>query len=179
MDTLIKKFKEIRIQDITTVGGKNASLGEMFNELSMEGVKVPDGFATTAEAFRRFLQENNLEEPLEKLLEALDRNEYSNLSSIGARARDLIMKAEFFPALSAEILNAYEHLGNKEAIAVAVRSSATAEDLPNASFAGQHDTYLNIVGVKPYCRGSKNVLLLYIQTGRSNTGRIWDLIIMK
>ena len=142
----IKKFREISIKDVTKVGGKNASLGEMYNELSSEGVLVPDGFATTSEGFWAFLKSNNIEEDIKSLLKKLDRKNYENLSNIGSEARELILAGEFSKEFSEEILAAYSDLGKGENIQVAVRSSATAEDLPGASFAGQHDTFLNIKG---------------------------------
>ncbi|UBZ07492.1 phosphoenolpyruvate synthase [Salegentibacter mishustinae] len=142
----IKKFREISIKDVTKVGGKNASLGEMYNKLSSEGVLVPDGFATTSEGFWAFLKSNNIEEDIKSLLKKLDRKNYENLSSIGSEARQLILAGHFSKEFSEEILEAYSDLGKGENIQVAVRSSATAEDLPGASFAGQHDTFLNIKG---------------------------------
>lgn len=155
MNPLIKKFSELRIEDINSVGGKNASLGEMFNELSSEGVKVPDGFATTADAFWLFLKENDLKNSLELLMKDLDKENFSNLSSLATRAREQIMNAEFSETLSKEIILAYRNLSGKQDIAVAVRSSATAEDLPDASFAGQHDTFLNVTGEQALLRSIK------------------------
>lgn len=146
MNPLIKKFRELGIKDTNSVGGKNASLGELFNNLSAEGVKVPDGFATTAEAFWIFLKENQLEDQLKIVLKGLNRDDFSNLSEIAAYARQLIMGAKFSEGFSAEIKDAYRQLSGNADIAVAVRSSATAEDLPQASFAGQHDTFLNVTG---------------------------------
>ncbi len=146
MDTFIKKFKEIMINDIPIVGGKNASLGEMYNQLSSKGVRIPNGFATTAEAFWLFLKENCLEEPLQHLLKGLDRKNFSNLNEIGSVARQLILEGTLSDAFSEAIIDSYKDLGSDHDIAVAVRSSATAEDLPEASFAGQHDTFLNVKG---------------------------------
>ncbi|MFD2518930.1 phosphoenolpyruvate synthase [Salinimicrobium flavum] len=146
MKALIKKFSEINIQDVPQVGGKNASLGEMFNELSSEGVQVPDGFATTSEAFWLFLKENALEDKLELLMKELDHKEYTNLVEKGKKARDLILDASLPKGFSEEILKAYHDLGKGKDVEVAVRSSATAEDLPQASFAGQHESFLNISG---------------------------------
>ncbi len=146
MNSLIKPFYEININDIAIVGGKNASLGEMFNQLSSKGVLVPNGFATTSLAFWEFLNENQLNKPLVELLKTLDRNTYSNLNKIGLKARQFILKGDFSQQFSNEIINAYKELSGKNDIEVAVRSSATAEDLPDASFAGQHDTFLNIKG---------------------------------
>ena len=146
MSTYIKQLKEVSMQDVAAVGGKNASLGEMLSRLSKAGINVPDGFATTATAFRLFLQYNRLNEPLSELMQQLDRRQFSNLKEIGAKARDLLKKAVLQPDLSKEIINAYHTFSGSKDIAVAVRSSATAEDLPEASFAGQHESYLNVQG---------------------------------
>ncbi|MFX0557852.1 phosphoenolpyruvate synthase [Maribacter sp. CXY002] len=143
---LVKKFNEIGIQDISIVGGKNASLGEMFTQLTSKGIRIPDGFATTSTAFWKFLKENNIQQPLENIISGLDRLEYSNLNLIGERARSLILNANLSPSLEKAILTSYENLQEGAEANVAVRSSATAEDLPDASFAGQHDTFLNIKG---------------------------------
>ena len=144
MKTYIKKFSEIAISDLPYVGGKNASLGEMYNQLISKGVKVPNGYATTSRAFWDFLDENSLRKQLEKQLMQLDTNTYSNLHTVGQNARKLILNGQFSATLSKAILDSYRHLCDNEPCAVAVRSSATAEDLPHASFAGQHDTFLNI-----------------------------------
>ena len=161
MNTYIKKFSEIGIEDISTVGGKNASLGEMYSKLSSKGIAVPDGFAYTVSAFKSFLTINQLDNPIKKLMLQLDKVNYSNLKEIGASARKLIMNATLTKELENNIINAYKELSNGVAIEVAVRSSATAEDLPNASFAGQHESFLNI-------KGEKDVLVHYTQTGQSN-----------
>ncbi len=146
MSQYIKRFKEISIGDIAVVGGKNASLGEMFSNLSSRGVPVPDGFASTAYAFEKFLVHNGLKESIHELLAHLDRETFTNLAITGARIRDLLYNATLPLALKDAIHDAYLELGKGEFIAVAVRSSATAEDLPQASFAGQHESYLNIKG---------------------------------
>jgi pyruvate,water dikinase len=146
MGTYIKKFNEIGISDVGVVGGKNASLGEMFSNLSGKGIAVPDGFATTAFAFEEFLVHNALHGALDSLMLQLDRTNYSNLKVIGAKARQLFTKAELPEALQFAIVHAYEELCGENQFEVAVRSSATAEDLPEASFAGQHESYLNIKG---------------------------------
>ncbi|HEY1114387.1 MAG TPA: phosphoenolpyruvate synthase [Chitinophagaceae bacterium] len=147
MSAYIKNFREVGLADVGAVGGKNASLGEMLSTLSSQGIKVPEGFATTAHCFWTFLDKNNLREPLVHLLSGLDRTGFSNLHDTGARARDLIRGAELPADIAEAIIAAYRELGGGgEAIAVAVRSSATAEDLPQASFAGQHESYLNIQG---------------------------------
>lgn len=140
------QFQKIRNSDVATVGGKNASLGEMLSELSPKGIKIPDGFATTAEAFRIFLDENKLSELLDKKLKELDTVKLSNLSEIGESCRSLISNGVFSQKMKDDFLEAYRDLSKGEKISVAVRSSATAEDLPTASFAGQHDSFLNIEG---------------------------------
>jgi len=148
MSVYIKKFQEITINDIALVGGKNSSLGEMFNRLSSKGILVPDGFATTADAFWYFMDYNNLKQPLLTLLKELDKKSYSNLKEVGSKARQMILNAGIPGDLQSAIVNAYKELCGKEYFAVAVRSSATAEDLPQASFAGQHESYLNIKGAE-------------------------------
>lgn len=145
---LIKHFSKIGIKDISTVGGKNASLGEMYTALSAKGIMVPDGFATTAEAYWNFLEENKLKTALNTLLNKLDVTNYSNLEDIGTQARSFILNAKFSNQFQEEILEAYHQLLHNAGAekTFAVRSSATAEDLPNASFAGQQETYLNVKG---------------------------------
>lgn len=143
----IRKFSEITINDIPLVGGKTASLGEMFRELSSKGVQVPDGFAITAPAYRDFLQAAGLDRKINDLLRGLDTRNLEALRNCGAAIREAILSASFPPNLEEEITSAYERLRDAGARAgVAVRSSATAEDLPDASFAGQQETYLNVRG---------------------------------
>ncbi len=144
----IKTFSQIGMADVPSVGGKNASLGEMFNHLSQAGVAVPDGFATTAEAFREFLRHNGLTEKISAALDSLDVRDVQALAETGKAIRDWVMQGAFQPEFEAEILTAYTMLSGECAsgVPVAVRSSATAEDLPNASFAGQQETYLRIQG---------------------------------
>lgn len=146
MPSLIKKFSAIGIADLPLVGGKNASLGEMFTKLSEKGIRIPDGFATTSDAFWQFMDENGLRLPVKEIMSKLDRKNYSNLREIGDSVRKLIMQARMPESLSKDIVAAYKELGDNNLPAVAVRSSATAEDLPEASFAGQHESYLNIHG---------------------------------
>lgn len=148
MRNYIKVFKEIGIADVPEVGGKNASLGEMINHLSEYGIAVPGGFATTSIAFWKFIDDNNLRQQLKQLMKQLDKQHYTNLRQIGAEARNLIAAATFPPEVKAAILSSYRKISKKGNAAVAVRSSATAEDLPEASFAGQHDSFLNITGAK-------------------------------
>lgn len=144
----IIKYEDIGINDLALVGGKNASLGEMYNNLTSKGVLVPNGFATTSAAFWEFLQENKIQTPLEDVLTKLDRAQYSNLQTIGKQARDIILAGELSSSFVSKITKAYNELCAGKLCATAVRSSATAEDLPNASFAGQHDTFLNVNGEK-------------------------------
>src|SRR5574343_42832 len=142
----IYSYTELGKNDVAKVGGKNASLGEMFNQLKKSGINIPDGFATTSDAFLFFLQENKLKQPLENLFSQLDKKEFTNLSFIGEQARALFKNAKMPQKLTDEIIIAYEALcaANGREVEVAVRSSATAEDLPTASFAGQHDSFLHI-----------------------------------
>ncbi len=140
---LVLPFEAVGIDAIAEVGGKNASLGEMIRELSARGVRVPGGFATTAGAYRLLLERNGLKEPLRLLLADLDCSDLAALQAAGQEARQLILAATLPPELEQAIVMAYRQLG---AGAVAVRSSATAEDLPAASFAGQQETYLNVRG---------------------------------
>ncbi len=146
MDVYIKPFNKIGIEDISTVGGKNASLGEMYSKLSAQGIAVPNGFAITAFAFEAFLTENELHARLNELMLQLDKHQYSNLSEMGAQARRLLLEGILSKALELSIVQAYKKLCGADYFEVAVRSSATAEDLPQASFAGQHESYLNIKG---------------------------------
>jgi len=144
MSTFIKTFDEIGINDVAIVGGKNASLGEMFSHLSGKGIKVPPGFATTASAYWHFIDQNQLRQPLRELLQQLDTETFHNLSEVGAKARQAILNALMPSDLQNELIQAYRQLIGNVEFEVAVRSSATAEDLPQASFAGQHESYLNI-----------------------------------
>lgn len=142
-------FDQIGIEAIGQVGGKNASLGEMYNQLNPIGISIPNGFAVTAEAYRLFRKMNNLEQPLEDLLLSLDTKQFSNLSFIGEKARNLILTATIPEEIRAEIKVAYQSLSEQCGVSnldVAVRSSATSEDLPTASFAGRMDSFLNING---------------------------------
>ncbi len=149
MSKFIKFFKELGIKDVPSVGGKNASLGEMFQKLTKQGVNVPNGFATTSEAYNFFFEKSGLKKELHKVLDGLNTHDVMDLARRGKKARDLINKAEYPSELKKEIVSAYKELSKLHKttnLHVAVRSSATAEDLPDASFAGQQDTYLNISG---------------------------------
>ena len=150
MEAFIKLFKDISYKDLSKVGGKNASLGEMYNQLNPEGIRVPDGYATTSDAYWYFLEKNDLKEQLTDLLASLDTNDFHNLYQVGNKARDLILNARFPDEIRQEIEKGYTYLKSEygEEISLAVRSSATAEDLPTASFAGQLETYLNVSGLQ-------------------------------
>ncbi len=142
-------FDKIRIEDIALVGGKNASLGEMFTQLHPKGIEVPNGFAVTADAFRAYCQHNQIDQTLQQLIKTVHTDTYDNLSKVGQQCRQLVLNGAFPEALQAEVKAAYQQLSslsNTEAVSVAVRSSATAEDLPTASFAGRMESYLNISG---------------------------------
>jgi pyruvate,water dikinase len=142
----IKFFSEISAKDTALVGGKNANLGEMYNKLADAGVPVPNGFAVTAEGYDYFIKFNNLEEKIHNVLKGLDTHNIEDLHKRGEEIRNLIKSGEFPEDLKNEILNAFQKLKEEygEDLTVAVRSSATAEDLPGASFAGQQETYLNV-----------------------------------
>jgi pyruvate,water dikinase len=148
MAQFIRWFEELSIDDVAIAGGKNASLGEMYRELTPKGIKVPNGFAVTADAYREVLTQNNLWDQLKASLEGLDPNDTADLAHRGARARKIIYGAALPEDMQRQILDAYKKLQQEygEDMSVAVRSSATAEDLPTASFAGQQESYLNIQG---------------------------------
>ncbi|MCD6474159.1 MAG: phosphoenolpyruvate synthase, partial [Thermoplasmata archaeon] len=139
-------FDEIGKDDVSRVGGKNASLGEMYRNLSSKGIRVPYGFAVTTEAYKYFIEKAGIKKEIEKLLEGIDAKDVGKLMEAGEKIRKMILNAEMPSELENAILNAYERLeemyGNE--IEVAVRSSATTEDMPTASFAGQQDTFLNV-----------------------------------
>jgi len=139
-------FKDLTIKDIPLVGGKNASLGEMYSKLTKKGVKVPNGFALTADAYWAFFKVHNLDKKIKNEIKNLDIRNVKELKKIGQKIRTMILKEEFSNDIKKEIKEAYKKLGKN--MSVAVRSSATAEDLPDASFAGQQETYLNVVGEK-------------------------------
>ncbi|MCW5907679.1 MAG: phosphoenolpyruvate synthase [Chitinophagales bacterium] len=142
-------FSKLSLNDLPEAGGKNASLGEMLSRLTGAGVRVPDGFAVTASAYRFFLASNQLEDKLRNVLSNLDTEHLSNLPAVAKVCRELIASASMPEQLRAAIATAYNTLSqNSASFSVAVRSSATAEDLPTASFAGQHDSFLNISGAE-------------------------------
>src|SRR5690554_6110225 len=144
----IRLFSELSIDDIELVGGKNASLGEMYRELAPKGVKVPNGFATTSAAYRYFMKHNDLETRIATELSTLDTEDTEALAVTGSKIRHWIIEADIPDDLADEIERAYRQMEEEyePGVDVAVRSSATAEDLPDASFAGQQETHLNISG---------------------------------
>ncbi len=144
-------FKDLTIKDIPLVGGKNASLGEMYSKLTSKGLPVPNGFTLTAEVYWRFLKENKIDKKIKEVLKDLDVKNVQALSVAGLKVRKLILSADFPKDIAEDIKKAYKELSKqtkKPNLDVAVRSSATAEDLPDASFAGQQETYLNVKGEK-------------------------------
>lgn len=163
MYTYIKFFEDLKLTDIPQVGGKNASLGEMYHYLRPKGVNLPNGIATTADAYNYFLQETGLNTRIEKTLKGLDVTNMRQLKSRGAKIRSMIVRAKLPKDFEEEIKRGYAELSKacghpKGDLVVAVRSSATAEDLPNASFAGQQATYLNISGEKQVLRATKECI---------------------
>ncbi|MDP2951277.1 MAG: PEP/pyruvate-binding domain-containing protein, partial [bacterium] len=145
----IKWFKEISKKDLALVGGKNGSLGEMFSNLTQRGINIPNGFCLTSDAYWYFLKENKIDDKLKKIFQKYNPKSIKSLQRASKKARNLILFADFPEDLKKEILASYEVLSESyktSSADVAVRSSATAEDLPNASFAGQHESYLNIKG---------------------------------
>ncbi|NUS41434.1 MAG: phosphoenolpyruvate synthase, partial [Terrabacter sp.] len=156
----VKRFADLGLGDVELVGGKNASLGEMVQHLSKAGVTVPDGFATTADAYRRFLAEDGLADRINALLSDLDVDDTRKLAEVGASIREQVEEQAFPEDLERDIREAFDRLvseqggagsgeggGQTDEVSFAVRSSATAEDLPDASFAGQQETFLNVRGI--------------------------------
>ncbi|MBL6448782.1 phosphoenolpyruvate synthase [Fulvivirga sp. 29W222] len=156
MKNFVQPFSFLTMNDIPEVGGKNASLGELISTLSPLGVMVPDGFAITVGAYRSFIVKNSLEVPLQKTLNRLDRKTLGNLAEVGKECRKLISKADWPSDVAHAIHEAYQgFIEEKGKATFAIRSSATAEDLPTASFAGQHDSFLNVSGVKHVLEAAK------------------------
>ncbi|MBL8121422.1 phosphoenolpyruvate synthase [Candidatus Saccharibacteria bacterium] len=163
MYTYLRFFEELSINDIPQVGGKNASLGEMYHHLRPQGVNLPNGVATTADAYRYFLKEAGLSDGINQALDGLDVSNVHDLAKRGQAIRDMIVAAEMPQDFQDEILRAYKELSDKCGhpkgdLVVAIRSSATAEDLPNASFAGQQATFLNISGEADVLRSVKECI---------------------
>jgi len=157
--SVIRWFEKVGIADVASVGGKNASLGEMIQALSQQGIRVPGGFATTAEAYRSFLEHDGLADRIHNDLDQLDITNLSQLAETGKKIRDWIIAQPFTEAFEKNVRDAYQELVNRYGsdTTYAVRSSATAEDLPEASFAGQQETYLNIQGIDNLLLAIKHV----------------------
>ena len=158
-DDRVVDFTQLRISDVGSVGGKNASLEEMSGNLAQSGVRVPGGFATTAHAFREFLSRDGLEKRIESALSTLNVDDVNALAKAGAEIRSWILAQPFPPELENEVRAAYKTMqaAGSDDLSVAVRSSATAEDLPDASFAGQQETFLNIHGIDNVLTAIKHV----------------------
>ncbi|GLR26315.1 phosphoenolpyruvate synthase [Limnobacter litoralis] len=158
-DALVLPFEQLRKEDVDTVGGKNSSLGEMISQLADAGVRVPGGFATTAHAFREFLNANSLVERINNKLDQLNVDDVRALAQAGAEIRKWVVEAPLPKQLEDEIRAAYAHMMAQSGggITVAVRSSATAEDLPDASFAGQQESFLNVDGIDDVLEKIKEV----------------------
>ncbi len=154
---LILWFDQVGIEDVPLVGGKNASLGEMYRNLTQKGVRIPNGFAVTAYAYRYLLEKTNTKIKIQEILSDLNTSDMANLSERGHKVRELIRSLEFPEDLKFQIIEAYKHLQIQygEGVDVAVRSSATAEDLPDASFAGQQETFLNVHGYEEVIEACK------------------------
>ena len=159
MEALVIPFEKLRMNDVEQVGGKNSSLGEMISQLADSGVRVPGGFATTAQAYRDFLAQSGLDEKINAALDALDVEDVNALAACGAEIRQSIMETPFPMDLTVAITEQYQRLvaDSTADMSFAVRSSATAEDLPDASFAGQQETFLNIVGLENILHAIKEV----------------------
>ena len=158
MQDYIVWFDQLGMNDVERVGGKNASLGEMISHLSSAGVRVPGGFATTSKAYWEFLKTNGLNEKINQTLSSLDVNDVNELAKVGKEIRSWVMAAPFPEALNKSLEQALALLQNGNAdLSVAVRSSATAEDLPEASFAGQQETFLNVKGIEQVKKSVKEV----------------------
>jgi pyruvate,water dikinase len=159
LEPLVIPFEKLRMTDVERVGGKNSSLGEMISQLADSGVRVPGGFATTALAYRAFLAQGGLDDRINAALDALDVDDVNALAACGAQIRQWIVETPFPTALTVEIAEQYQRLVADSGVdmSFAVRSSATAEDLPDASFAGQQETFLNIVGLENILHAIKEV----------------------
>lgn len=159
INDLVRGFQDISAKDLPTVGGKNASLGEMIQHLQKSGVSVPQGFATTAKAFQEFLEENQLKKKIHDALQKLDVHDVKKLAEVGQNIRQWILASKLSQSLENEITKAYQGLEKQlgHDFSVAVRSSATAEDLPDASFAGLQETFLNVKGIDNVLHAVKEI----------------------
>ncbi|MEL7581307.1 phosphoenolpyruvate synthase [Pseudoalteromonas sp. D15MCD-2] len=159
MQEYVLWYQELGMQDVPRVGGKNASLGEMISNLANAGVQVPGGFATTADAFNEFLEQSGLNSKIHDILDTLDVDDVNTLAKVGAEIRQWIIDTPFQPNLEQAIRDAYSQLHGdaSQDVSFAVRSSATAEDMPDASFAGQQETFLNVRGIDSVMTAIKHV----------------------
>ncbi|MCO7198119.1 phosphoenolpyruvate synthase [Pseudoalteromonas sp. OANN1] len=159
MQDYVLWYQELGMQDVPRVGGKNASLGEMISNLANAGVQVPGGFATTADAFNEFLEQSGLNEKIHSILDTLDVDDVNELAKVGAQIRQWVIDTPFQPELDKAIREAYSQLHGdaSQDVSFAVRSSATAEDMPDASFAGQQETFLNVRGIDAVMVAIKHV----------------------
>lgn len=177
----IRWFSELGVADVALVGGKNASLGEMYRELTPHGLAVPNGFAVTADAFRYVLDRVGAWARLHEALDGLDINDVDDLARRARLAREAVYGAPLPDDLAAAILDAYARLRNEYGphLSVAVRSSATAEDLPTASFAGQHETFLNVAGEAKLLDAVRRCFASLYTDPQSVTGWTTDSIISR
>ncbi len=158
LEALVLWFQQLGKNDVEIVGGKNASLGEMISNLANMGVSVPGGFATTAQAYRDFLEQSGLNKRIHDVLDTLNVDDVVRLAEVGKQIREWIVETPLQPALEQAIRDNFAQIAeDNDHISVAVRSSATAEDLPDASFAGQQETFLNIRGVDNVLTAVKEV----------------------
>ncbi|NCN25702.1 phosphoenolpyruvate synthase [Candidatus Falkowbacteria bacterium CG10_big_fil_rev_8_21_14_0_10_37_14] len=174
MPKFIKFFEELGIKDVPQVGGKNASLGEMYQKLTKQGVNIPNGFATTAEGYRFFFEKTGLKKQIHAILDGLDTHKVVDLDNRAKKVRAAIIAAKYPDVLKKEIIIAYRKLSAQHKtknLHVAVRSSATAEDLPDASFAGQQDTYLNVSGEEALLKAVQ-ACIASLFTGRAISYRV-------
>jgi len=148
IEEFVKWFEELRIEDVPSVGGKNASLGEMIKTLGEKGINVPSGFAITAYAYKYMIEKAGIDKKIREILADLNTHDVNNIAERGKKIRELIKKTPLPPELEKAIRQEYRNMEKRygKNVDVAVRSSATAEDLPDASFAGQQETYLNVRG---------------------------------
>lgn len=158
MQEYVLWYQQLGMQDVNRVGGKNASLGEMISNLADAGVEVPGGFATTADAYNQFLEQSGLNDKIHQLLDSLDVNDVSALTQAGQQIRQWIIDTPFQPEFEQAIKTAFSELSeDNDEFSFAVRSSATAEDMPDASFAGQQETFLNVRGLDAVMEAIKHV----------------------
>ena len=171
MTANVRWFSELGMADLEQVGGKNASLGEMVSNLAKLGVQVPDGFATTSDAYHRFIGDTGLADRISGLLDGLDTEDTRRLAEVGKEIRAAVVEQEFPDDLEADVREAYDRLVEEsgEEPSFAVRSSATAEDLPDASFAGQQETFLNVRGIDAILQAIREVYASLYNTARSPT----------